>query len=79
MKLCKDCKHYVCSWRTLWQPKCARNHHDYTDPVTGETKRIIEYKDCMRERDGFKELSFWHYAPPGWFCGTNAEYWEPKQ
>lgn len=76
--ICKDCVHGYVKWDDLpnywlfggvhWM-KCKRTGKlDDTafNPVTGYTKKKLEYKDAWQERN----------RQGG--CGPSAKYWSPK-
>jgi len=76
--ICKDCIHGYVKWDDLpnywlfggvhWM-KCKRTGKlDDTafNPVTGYTKKKLEYKDAWQERN----------RQGG--CGPSAKYWSPK-
>ena len=84
-KLCKDCKHYRCNWKTIWSPYCARKVVTYSSVITGETTTKAELKSCTSQRLvawGGSDMEFWAIRAekelPEYYCGKSGRYWEAK-
>ena len=60
-KLCKDCKHYRCNWKTLWEPCCARKVVTSTSVITGETTTKTKLERCTTQR--LIEKGITHFIP----------------
>ena len=84
-KLCKDCKHYRCDWKTLWEPCCARKVVTSTSVITGETVTETKPERCTTQRLIAREgsdLECWILVAEKEFlesyCGKSGRYWEAK-
>lgn len=81
-KLCKDCKHYRCNWKTIWSPYCARKAVTYTSVITGETTTETELELCTLQRlVAMRNSDFWWMTSAEMedrFCGKSGRHWEAK-
>lgn len=84
-KLCKDCKHYRCNWKTIWSPYCARKVVTCTSVITGETTTKTELEPCASQRlvaRGSSDLELWLIVAEkdlsDKYCGKSGRHWEAK-
>lgn len=84
-KLCKDCKHYRCNWKTLWEPYCARKVVTSTSVITGEITTKTELERCTYQRLIARKGSEFEFlilsAEKDFlesYCGKSGRYWEVK-